>query len=254
MARVQLFLSTVSAEFRSYRDLLRDRLTRPDVEVKVQVQEDFIVTGNETLEMLDTYIKGCDGVIHLVGDMVGATAKSPSVMAIKERYSDLATRLPLGEFLKADGPSLPYTQWEAWLALLHNKKLFIATPTPEAVRDGEYMKEQAQQALQQAHLNRLRSVSRYSGVVFTGHEHLAAEVLRSFVLDLLVNAGLSKRPQTLPYASLGSLFKGRKALLNEIEARLGPIAEQAGVAAPVVALVGQGGVGKSRLRFPVGAD
>jgi hypothetical protein len=43
------------------------------------------------------------------------------------------------------------------------------------------------------------------------------------------------------------LFKGRKALLNEIEARLGPIAEQAGAGAPVVALVGQGGVGKSRL-------
>jgi hypothetical protein len=146
--------------------------------------------------------------------MVGAAAKSPSLTAIRERHPDLATRLPLGEFLQADGPSLPYTQWEDWLALLHNKKLFIATPTPEAERDGDYMQEPAQQALQQAHLNRLRSVSRYSGVVFTGHEHLAAEMLRSFVLDLLVNAGLSKRPQTLPYASLGSLFKGRKALLN----------------------------------------
>jgi hypothetical protein len=129
MARVQLFLSTVSAEFRSYRDLLRHRLTRPDVEVKLQ--EDFIVTGNETLEMLDTYIKGCDGVIHLVGDMVGATAKPFSLTAIRERYPDLATRLPLGEFLQADGPSLPYTQWEAWLALLHKKYLFIAKPTPE---------------------------------------------------------------------------------------------------------------------------
>jgi hypothetical protein len=109
------------------------------------------------------------------------------------------------------------------------------------------MREPAQQALQQAHLNRLRSVSRYSGVVFTGHEHLGAEILRSFVIDLLVNAGLSKLPQTLPYASLSSLFKGRKALLNQIETSLGPIADQPGVAAPAVALVGQGGVGKSRL-------
>ena len=80
-----------------------------------------------------------------------------------------------------------------------------------------------------------------------GHEHLTAVVLRSFVLDLLVNAGLSRRPQTLTYASLGSLFKGRQVLLNEIETRLGPIVEHAGVAAPVLALVGQGGVGKSRL-------
>ncbi len=60
MARVQLFLSTVSAEFLSYRERLRHLPTCPDVEVKVQ--EDFIVTGNETLEMLDAYIQGCDGV------------------------------------------------------------------------------------------------------------------------------------------------------------------------------------------------
>ncbi|GDX74491.1 hypothetical protein LBMAG40_11480 [Cyanobium sp.] len=245
MAQVKLFLSSVSAEFGSYRERLRHGLTRPNVEVKVQ--EDFIVSGNETLAMLDDYIKACDGVIHLVGDMTGSPAEAPSLTAIKERYPDLATRLPLGEFLQADGPMLPYTQWEAWLALLHGKRLFIATPTPGAGRDGGYLQDPAQQALQQAHLDRLKSVERYPGEPFTGHEHLAAMVLRSFVLDLLVNAGLSRRPQTLPYASLGSLFKGRQVLLNDIETRLGPIAEHAGVASPVVALVGQGGVGKSRL-------
>ena len=245
MAQLKLFLSTVSAEFRSYREWLRHGLTRPNVELKVQ--EDFIVSGNETLEMLDDYIKACDGVIHLVGDMTGSPAEAPSLTAIKERYPDLATRLPLAEFLQADGPKLPYTQWEAWLALLHGKKLFIATPTPGAGRDGGYLQDPAQQALQQAHLDRLKSVERYPGEPFRGHDHLAAEVLRSFVLDLLVSAGLSRRPQTLPYASLGSMFKGRQVLLNDIETRLGPIAEHAGVAAPVVALVGQGGVGKSRL-------
>ena len=193
MARVQLFISTVSAEFLSYRDRLRQSLTRPNVEVKVQ--EDFIVTGNETLEMLDEYIKGCDGVIHLVGDMTGSLAKAPSLTAIKQCYPDLATRLPLAEFLQPDGPSLAYTQWEAWLALLHMKKLFIATPTPEAARDAGYLQDPAQQALQQAHLKRLRAVSRYPGVAFTGQEHLEAKVLGSFVLDLLVEAGLSERPQ-----------------------------------------------------------
>ena len=193
MTRVKLFLSTVSAEFLSYRDRLRQGLTRPNVEVKVQ--EDFIVTGNETLEMLDEYIKGCDGVIHLVGDMTGSLAKAPSLTAIKQCYPDLATRLPLADFMQPEGPSLPYTQWEAWLALLHKKKLFIATPTPEAARDAGYLQDPAQQALQQAHLKRLRAVSRYVGVAFTGQEHLAAEVLRSFVLDLLVEAGLSERPQ-----------------------------------------------------------
>ena len=75
MAQVKLFLSSVSAEFGSYRERLRHGLTRPNLELKVQ--EDFIVSGNETLSMLDDYIKGCDGVIHLVGDMTGSPAEAP---------------------------------------------------------------------------------------------------------------------------------------------------------------------------------
>ena len=201
MARVQLFLSTVSAEFRSYRERLRHLLTRPDVEVKVQ--EDFIVTGDETLEMLDTYIQGCDGVIHLVGDMTGAMAKPQSVAAIAARYPELASRLPLGEFLYANGPSLSYTQWEAWLALHHGKPLFIATPTSEAPRDREHLWESSQKELQRAHLNRLREVGRYPGSVFTGQEHLGAEVLRSFVLDLMVKGQLAVTPYSAFSDNLG---------------------------------------------------
>ena len=40
MAEVRIFLSTVSAEFRSYRDALRHYLERPNVTAKVQ--EDFL--------------------------------------------------------------------------------------------------------------------------------------------------------------------------------------------------------------------
>lgn len=234
MARVQLFLSTVSAEFLSYRKRLRHLLTRPDVEVKVQ--EDFIVTGDETLEMLDTYIQGCNGVIHLVGDMTGAMAKPQSVAAIAARYPELGSRFSLAEFLQPDGPSLSYTQWEAWLALWHGKKLYIATPQPQAPRDGDYRMEQEQQAHQQAHLARLRSGARYPGCTFSGHDELAAEVLRSFVLDLLVAAGLTRLPLTLPFASIGPLFKGRSALMEALETASRPLA-----------LIGPGGVGKTRL-------
>ncbi|MFN6353691.1 MAG: NB-ARC domain-containing protein, partial [Cyanobacteriota bacterium] len=234
MARVQLFLSTVSAEFLSYRERLRHLLTRPDVEVKVQ--EDFIVTGDETLEMLDAYIQACDGVIHLVGDMTGSMAMAPSMAAIAQKYPELASRFPLGEFLQPDGPSLSYTQWEAWLALLHGKKLYIATPEAGAPRDQTYTCEASQQALQQAHLSRLKQVARYPGTAFTSQEHLAAEVLRSFVLDLLVKAGLTRRPLTLPFSSIGPLFKGRAALIEQLEDATRP-----------VALMGPGGVGKTRL-------
>jgi hypothetical protein len=93
MARVQLFLSTVSDEFKSYRERLRHRLTRPDVEVKVQ--EDFIETGDETLEKLDCYIQGCDGVIQLVGDMTGPMAKPQSVATTAATHPEFASRYPL---------------------------------------------------------------------------------------------------------------------------------------------------------------
>lgn len=46
-------------------------------------------------------------------------AKGSSVEAIARRYLELAQRFPLADHLRPDGPPLSYTQWEAWLALLH---------------------------------------------------------------------------------------------------------------------------------------
>jgi hypothetical protein len=54
------------------------------------VQEDFLVTGDETLEMLNTYIHGCDAAIHLVGAMSGAIAKHQSVAAIAASWKRVA--------------------------------------------------------------------------------------------------------------------------------------------------------------------
>lgn len=31
--------------------------------------------------------------------------------------------------------TVTYTQWEAWLAIYHGRRLFIAVPAPKAVRD-----------------------------------------------------------------------------------------------------------------------
>jgi WD40 repeat protein len=186
LARVQIFLSTVSAEFRSYRDALRHDLDRPNVTVKVQ--EDFIATGTETLGMLDGYIKQCDAVIHLVGDMTGAPAQPPSVTAIRQAYPDFNKRLPfLSPFLQSDGPALPYTQWEAWLALYHGKRLIIWAPEKGAPRDERYRVDPEQIAAQRAHLERLASVERYPRY-FANADRLAVEVLRSQLLDILASA------------------------------------------------------------------
>jgi hypothetical protein len=75
MARLQLFLSTVSVEFRNYREVLRHNLNLPDV--TIQIQEDFIAGGVPTLDKLDLYIRQCDAVIHLVGGWVRVTGETP---------------------------------------------------------------------------------------------------------------------------------------------------------------------------------
>src|SRR5260370_38555697 len=76
----QLFLSTVSSEFRSYRLLLADDLKRPNLEVKSQ--EDFITTSGCTLGKLDDYIHHCHAIIHLVGKATGAIPEEPAVAAL----------------------------------------------------------------------------------------------------------------------------------------------------------------------------
>jgi tetratricopeptide (TPR) repeat protein len=187
VATVHIFLSTVTAEFRSYRDALCHDLERPNVTVKVQ--EDFIATGTETLDMLDTYIRQCDAVVHLVGDMTGALAQGQSVAVIRQRYPDIVERLPVLEpFLQPDAPALAYTQWEAWLALYHKKVLIIAIPQDGAPRDRAYRFDETQRAAQQDHLARLASVERYPGISFANADRLAVEMLRSSLQEILAAA------------------------------------------------------------------
>lgn len=192
MAHARLFLSTVSAEFHSYRDRLRHDLTRPNV--SVAVQEDFIVTGTETLDMLDDYIRQCDAVIHLVGDMTGALAQTPSLAVIRQRYHDLGEKLPpLAPFLEPGAPALSYTQWEGWLALYHGKPLILAVPEDNAPRDERYELIPNQRAAQQAHLTRLAEVERYP-FRFANVDRLAVEVLRSKLQEILTPAEPPTRP------------------------------------------------------------
>src|SRR5277367_6840592 len=89
---VRVFLSTVSDEFRAYRDQLRADLTRHNVEVKVQ--EDFKDLGGDTLDKLDAYIIHCDAVVHLIGDMTGSLPGKSEQRALLAKYPDLAGQLP----------------------------------------------------------------------------------------------------------------------------------------------------------------
>ena len=169
MLHIEIFLSTVSDEFRSYREALRKALKRPNVDI--QVQEDFIATGTETLDKLDGYIARCNAVIHVAGDMTGSWAKPATMQALRAAHSDLAQRMPaLKDSLETGNPPLSYTQWEAYLAIYYSKPLVIAVPAPGTARDEKYRMEADQQASQQAHLERLRALGRHAEIHFNNSD------------------------------------------------------------------------------------
>jgi Domain of unknown function (DUF4062) len=204
---VKIFLSAVSTEFRAYRDLLRHDLTRHNVEVKIQ--EDFKDQGSVTLEKLDTYIKACDAVVHLVGDMSGAAAKPASTEAIRAKYPDLIDRLPPLREPLARGDDISYTQWEAWLALYHGKPLLTAKADATVPRDADNKPTDTSRAAQQAHLDRLRAMERYPGCTFATPQELALYIINTIILDLLSDerseARLRKTPR-FTYAGVVALL------------------------------------------------
>ena len=101
---VKIFLSTVSDEFRAYRDQLRSDLTRHNVEVKAQ--EDFKDLGGDTLDKLDVYVENCDAVVHLVGDMTGsAPQESPHF------ESGLISALFGPQVGRTGSPKTPHWAW-----------------------------------------------------------------------------------------------------------------------------------------------
>ena len=181
---ISVFLSTVTDEFRAYRDQLVHDLTRHNVAVKVQ--EDFKDLGGNMLDKLDVYIAHCDAVVHLVGEMCGSTADETQQQALLTKYSDLLTSVPpLAEALK-NGICLPYTQWEAWLALYHGKTLMIAKATVNALRGPKYAPDDASRATQADHLRRLKAFHRYPGSEFGSPDELAKQIAYTAILDLLV--------------------------------------------------------------------
>lgn len=199
-------MSAVSAEFRNYRDSLRHDLDRPNFTVKVQ--EDFISTGGVTLDKLDDYVLQCDAVIHLIGDMTGGMALESSVAIIRQRYPDFVSRFPmLKPYIEAGGPTLSYTQWEAWLALYHERTLLIAVPESEAPRHDNYQFEKQQQANQQRHLELLNLAGLYSEISFANADRLAVELLRSRLQDILP-------PSRIASGTLDRLRKIASSLLN----------------------------------------
>lgn len=238
MAR--LFISCVSNEFAQYRDALRRDFTRPNLDTKIQ--EDFIAYGGATMTKLDDYIRECDAVIHLCGDMTGSMANDISLQYINDTYKDFGQRYPALLPILNGTEQMSYTQWEAWLAIYHGKQLFVAAPTADAKRDDRYVRDDAQIAHQQAHLNRLRQLGYYDEIQFSSQDNLSNQLYRS-PLGKTIYYPHHAQPSNLPYKTIGNAFKGRTA---DLQALADHFATQQG-AAMGIALHALGGMGKTRL-------
>ncbi len=182
MVAKRVFLSCVTNEFGSYRTLISNHLTESG-SVEIEKQETFRACGEQTLIMLDDYIRSCDYVVHILGSQTGAIATAADRRPIIERYSyaQLEERLGLS---KSDIDSLSYTQWEAWLAVLHDRKLLICTPTEDAKRDYSLNGEDPQglQAAQMLrHMQLLTNQGRYADVrlKFADHNSLTLGLMRA---------------------------------------------------------------------------
>ncbi len=84
---INIFISAVSDEFRSYRQTLDEYVSRPGVRVEEQAR--FIRNGLPILTELNAYVEKCDAVIHLLGKRTGS-ADDDGIPGEENRRSLLA--------------------------------------------------------------------------------------------------------------------------------------------------------------------
>jgi len=236
----RLFLSMVSDEFRSHRELLAKDIKRSGVEVCTQ--EDFANLGETTLEKLDSYLRNCDAVIHIVGDGLGHVPPAAAVDALLVRHprflAALAAYMAMTRELLGQ---CSYTQWEAYLAVFHQVRVQIYRQDAGAPRESGFVANAAHQALQAAHFERIRTLGRDRDIF------LNAERLSSFVLaDLndILPPGAQRPPDfsyipKLPHAPRELI--GRETWLAQLDAAWAEAQQH------IVIVKAWGGTGKTAL-------
>ena len=211
---MEIFLSAATAEFGDFRPELEQHLTSQGR--TIVIQESFVAWGRPTLDMLDSYIANCDVVVHLIGDLPGSMAPPASLAALLKVCPDIGDRFPvLKPFLDPAGPALSYTQWEAWLALYHGKRLYLAAPLDGTPRSSKYVAPTAsERGLQTEHRARLAQQECHVGIKFDSVLLLANELQKAFAA---VQAGPA-RPCEIPPAA--GHFVGRAKALEDLAKRL----------------------------------
>ncbi|MCA8992391.1 MAG: tetratricopeptide repeat protein [Planctomycetaceae bacterium] len=210
-------------------------------------QAHFVDSAVDTIEKLDDELSECDAMIHILTEHLGSVADSVAV------DSFFHNRFPEGGFLAGrpncdavrpllgDCKDLTYTQWEAFLAVHRGIPLFVFVD--ENLPDD---------SPQQAHLERLRVARQYS-TPFTNQQDLILGVqqvllrhIQATQPDQSLPEFFQRKPNNLPFRSIGTLFKGREKFLALMREKLATGKAQAVGVLSAQAIHGLGGVGKTR--------
>lgn|GEM_PF-5765695 len=73
--------------------------------------------------------------------------------------------------------AISYTQWEAYLAILHDKRLFIAEPEEKVARESSYCNDSAKIKRQSLHRDRLKALDRCVEITFAKADDITIELL-----------------------------------------------------------------------------
>ncbi len=268
-----IFLSCVSNEFHgdtspnaipwpgSYRAQLARFLQQCGQQVVYQ--ETFAQGGGDLLAKLNKYIaEECRAVVHLIGHAAGWSPDDDSpdaVHALLARYGDsfLATRPALRERLVARGfRGISATQWEAYLAIHHNKPLLVFTFADSAERSPIFQRQVSPRAdrwsqAEHFELLKLTSFDR-SEQIADQHQFKEAAIAALVRERVITQAESSPPPRCTEFSSIGSLFIGRRPAMQALRASLLQATTRATAIVASQVIHGQGGIGKTRLAIEFG--
>jgi hypothetical protein len=132
-----------------------------------------------------------------------------------------------------------YTQWEFFFARAHKRRLSLYIAAADYRLNRQAPSGDDSPELQAAFIRHIKAEGLHY-TAFFNHDQLRAEVLKEPWPERP-----RVKPIVLPYASLGSLFKGREAFLRRLRESL-TRADGGTTAIVSKALYGMGGIGKTR--------
>jgi tetratricopeptide (TPR) repeat protein len=226
MSQFRIFLSAVTSEFGRARDAVAADLRSREALLRVQSDFRQEAGADTTLRKLHNYICDCGAVVCIIGKRSG-TLPTP------KEAEPFAHMLP-GGIAKAS-----YTQWEFFFARHFRRRLSIYIARDDYQPDLAAPTSEDDPELQRAFRDHIVEDEGLDRSYFANEDQLARAVLKE---DWPKKR--EGKPIALPYPSLGSLFKGRDAFLEELHASLSRDSGRTAITGS--ALYGLGGIGKTR--------